>query len=65
MSEILEGSTVRLKSGSPLMTVVYLTAGSYAPEGAPKDKAHCQWFPQGGTKPEAETFPLAALVLDD
>ena len=63
MDEIKEGSTVRLKSGGPLMTVMFLTAGFYASEGATKDKAHCQWFDKAGGKPHSETFPLTALAL--
>lgn len=65
MSEIKEGDTVRLKSGGPLMTVIYLTAGSYAPEDAPKNKAYCQWFPDHSKKPESDTFPLIALTYAD
>lgn len=65
MSEIKAGSTVRLKSGGPLMTVTYLTAGSYAADDAVPDKAHCQWFGSAGGKPDSETFPLVALVCLD
>lgn len=65
MDEIEEGSVVRLKSGGPLMTVVFLTAGSYAGEDAPKDKAYCQWFPDKAAKPSSDTFPLKSLQLVD
>lgn len=65
MSDIKEGDTVRLKSGSPIMTVIYLTAGAYARDDDPKDKAHCKWFPDGAKKPESETFPLIALQYVD
>lgn len=47
------------------MTVMYLTAGAYADENAPKDKAHCSRFPEKATQASSETFPLTALVLDD
>ena len=63
MDEITEGSIVQLKSGGPQMTVIFLTAGAYAAEDAPKDKAHCSWFTKDGTKPLSETFPLIALTL--
>lgn len=65
MSEITEGSTVSLKSGGPMMTVKYLTAGPYADEQSPKDKAHCIWFSPKGEKPHEDTFPLTALVLEE
>lgn len=65
MDEITEGSIVALKSGGPRMTVIHLTAGAYAAEGAPKDKAYCQWFPDKSVKPAGDTFPLKALDLID
>lgn len=62
-NEITEGSVVKLKSGGPDMTVIFLTAGSYASDNAPKDKAHCQWFDKSGGKPYSDTFPLSALTF--
>ncbi|WP_342249358.1 YodC family protein [Sphingomonas sp. OTU376] len=65
MDEIKEGSVVRLKSGGPAMTVIFLTAGAYSSENDPKNKAHCQWFAESGGKPLSETFPLTSLLLDE
>jgi uncharacterized protein YodC (DUF2158 family) len=65
VSDIKEGDTVRLKSGGPIMTVMFLTAGAYAKETDPKDKANCKWFPDNAKKPESETFPLSALEYVD
>lgn len=65
MDDIKEGDTVRLKSGGPTMTVISLTAGSYAGPTDPKNKAYCKWFSEGEKKPESDTFPLTALVYVD
>lgn len=55
--EIKAGSIVRLKSGSPSMTVAYLG------EVNGRASAWCDWFDK--TKKENGTFPVTSLELDE
>jgi uncharacterized protein YodC (DUF2158 family) len=56
MGNLKLGDVVKLKSGSPLMTIE--TMGNYG--GV--TKAACQWF--DGAKVSGELFPLHSLVLN-
>jgi len=51
--EIEKGSTVRLKSGGPAMTVIRMQS---------PEEVVVSWFPDF-TKPNSATFPLIALEL--
>lgn len=59
MADFVKGETVRLRSGGPVMTIETIDARAYAPEGAAKDHAWCQWFEK--TKLETGVFPLTSL----
>jgi uncharacterized protein YodC (DUF2158 family) len=52
--KIEAGSTVRLKSGGPLMTVDSING----------DEAWCEWF-DDKKQPQARSFKLHVLALDD
>lgn len=60
MTQFNKGDTVRLKSGSPLMTVV--DTGDYGPLG-PKDGVKCMWF--DGSHRMDDVFDSAALKVSD
>ena len=56
------GTVVRLKSGSPDMTIVTFPTFNF--RGEPDNtKAKCSWFVNG--EPKYETFPVDALEIDD
>ena len=57
-NEFEQGSVVRLKSGSPMMTIVDMN-----PNGS-TGKAVCQWFSKDN-EIQVHTFPLSALELDE
>lgn len=57
--EIRPGTTVKLKSGGPTMTVEKV--GRFTSLGPHTDAAKCKWFV--GNKLEQDIFALAALDI--
>ena len=68
MEQISIGSVVKLKSGSPQMTVTGY-GKKYGPGSIlitlveDKEQVRCQWFDATGTLQE-DTFPVASVQLD-
>jgi uncharacterized protein YodC (DUF2158 family) len=54
MSELKVGSTARLKSGGPLMTIAEIDG----------NEAYCEWFDKAGEH-QARRFLLSSLDEDD
>jgi uncharacterized protein YodC (DUF2158 family) len=52
--DISAGDTVKLKSGSPLMTVTYVDSDEYG------TTIHVSWF-DGKHQPQSGTYPAVAL----
>jgi len=62
MADIVEGSIVQLKSGSPCMTVKRV----YSPTGGPSSgvqMVECQWFDKA--KLMEQSFPIKSLDIVD
>lgn len=67
MEQISIGSVVKLKSGSPQMTVTdygkkYGSGSILVTLVEDKEQVKCQWFDATGTL-QQDTFPVAALQL--
>nr|WP_293838829.1 DUF2158 domain-containing protein [uncultured Arsenicibacter sp.] len=67
MEQILIGSVVKLKSGSPQMTVTgygkkYGSGSILVTLVVDKEQVKCQWFDATGAL-QQDTFPVAALQL--
>lgn len=58
MADFKKGDTVRLKSGSPLMTIEHI--GEFA---GMKEGARCVWFE--GSQRQSEVFDTAVLKPSD
>ena len=58
MAEIKEGTTVKLKSGGPLMTIQEIMGNDEFQE------AICVWIDSDG-KPHKHNYPLSVLEPDD
>jgi len=68
MEQITIGSVVKLKSGSPQMTVTGY--GKKYGDGSilktlveDKEQVKCQWFDSSGTL-MSDVFPIAALIVE-
>ncbi|GAN75433.1 hypothetical protein Apmu_0359_05 [Acidiphilium multivorum AIU301] len=62
-NQIKVGDVVRLKSGSPAMTVNKIDIPASFGVSSGVQSAWCEWFNNG--KMESSVFPLTSLTLDE